>query len=126
MLADARVEATVPVARLDLAREFYEGRLGLRPAGAHSEGVDVLYACGGETRMLVYEQGGPWTPDVHTVAHFVVDDVRAAVSELRDRGVVFEDYDLPELRTTGGVATVGEMQFAWFRDPDGNVLGLHD
>jgi hypothetical protein len=125
MQADARVEATVPVARLDVAREFYEGPVGLTPAGAYGEGVDVFYECGG-TRLCLYEQGGSWSPGAHTVAHFIVGDVAATVAELRGRGVVFDDYDLPRLKTQDGVATVGNRKFAWFRDVDGNVLGVHD
>jgi hypothetical protein len=51
--------------------------------------------------------------------------VRATVNGLRERGVVFEEYDLPRLKTEDGVATVGNLSFAWFRDPDGNVVGIH-
>jgi catechol 2,3-dioxygenase-like lactoylglutathione lyase family enzyme len=125
MLADARVEAAIPVIDLETARAFYEERLGLAPAGAHNPGVDVLYACGGATTVLVYERGGPLGPS-RTAAHFVVDDVPAAVRALRERGVVFEEYDLPELQMADGVATIGDRRFAWFKDPDLNVIGLHD
>jgi hypothetical protein len=58
--------------------------------------------------------------------HFVVDDVAATVRELRARGVLFDDYDMPELKTVDGVATVADHRFAWFRDPDDNVLGVRD
>jgi hypothetical protein len=76
---------------------------------------------------MVYERPGPLNPaEHHTVAHFVVDDVHAAVRELRERGVVFDEYDLPELKTQDGVAKVAGRDFAWMRDPDGNVLGVHD
>jgi catechol 2,3-dioxygenase-like lactoylglutathione lyase family enzyme len=127
MLADSRVEATVPTTNLARAREFYEGPLGLRPAGHESSGVDVVYACGEDTNLVVYERGPGAPPPAHTVAHFVVPDVAAAVSDLRGRGVPFEDYDLPELRTVDGIATApGDRHFAWFKDPDGNVLGIHD
>jgi len=59
-------------------------------------------------------------------ARFVVDDVAATVRELRGRGVEFDEFDLPKLETTDGIATVGERHFAWFRDPDNNVLAIHD
>lgn len=127
MLADARVEATVPTESLDRAREFYEGPLGLRPAGAHAPGVDVLYRCGGDTRLLVYERASTTPPPAHTLAHFVVQDVEATVRELRAEGVTFQDYDLPELTTIDGVATTPEgLKLAWFTDPDGNILAIHD
>jgi hypothetical protein len=55
-----------------------------------------------------------------------VEDLEVTVSELRARGVVFEEYDLPTLRTVGGIAKVGPSNAAWIRDPDGNYLGIHD
>jgi catechol 2,3-dioxygenase-like lactoylglutathione lyase family enzyme len=125
MLADARVEATVPSTDLRRSREFYEGVLGLPPSAGHSPGVEVLYECAGGTRLLVYERGGSILP-AHTSAHFVVEDVEATVAELRGRGVRFEDYDLPEFTTRDGVATIGDLKFAWFKDPDLNVIGIHD
>jgi hypothetical protein len=51
--------------------------------------------------------------------------VRAAVDQLRSRGVRFEDYDLPQVKTEDGIATAGDYQKAWFRDPDGNILRIH-
>jgi catechol 2,3-dioxygenase-like lactoylglutathione lyase family enzyme len=126
MLSDARTEATVPVTRLGPAREFYEAVLGLRPVGEHGgRGADVTYECGDGTRLMLYEWGGPLTRS-HTVAHFVVDDVPATVAELRGRGVRFDEYDLPELHLVDGVATIGDHRFAWFKDPDLNVIGIHD
>jgi catechol 2,3-dioxygenase-like lactoylglutathione lyase family enzyme len=125
MLSDARVEATVPTRSLKVAREFFEGPLGLTPSGTHRPDVDVIYECGEGTRLLVYEHALPWTA-AHTVADFTVEDVAATVRELRARGVVFDEYDLPELNMVDGVATVSGVHFAWFRDPDANVYGLHD
>ncbi len=124
-LAEGRVEATIPTRKLDLARAFYEDRLGLNPVDTHRPDVDVIYACGAGTRMVVYEHPTAWT-QAHTVAHFAVADVHETVRELRGRGVEFEQYDLPELHMVDGVATVGDVHFAWFRDADGNILGIHD
>jgi catechol 2,3-dioxygenase-like lactoylglutathione lyase family enzyme len=124
MLDDARVEAIITTSKLSRARSFYEDTLGLRPSGEHTPGLDVVYECGQATRLLVEETPHPLTP-ARIAAHFIVDDVRAAVRELRGRGVVFEEYDLPELKTVDGVARVGELDFAWFKDPDLNVIGIH-
>jgi predicted enzyme related to lactoylglutathione lyase len=60
----------------------------------------------------------------HTVAAFNVDDVEAVVKELKSKGVVFEEYDMPGLRTVNSIATVGSMKGAWFKDTEGNILGL--
>jgi catechol 2,3-dioxygenase-like lactoylglutathione lyase family enzyme len=125
MLESARVEATVTTAKLDLARTFYEGPLGLNPTGSHKPGVDVIYELGGGTRLLVIEEPRELTSP-HSAAHFRVDDVAATVRELRARGIEFDEFDLPGLKTEGGVAAVGDRHFAWCRDPDNNVLGFHD
>jgi predicted enzyme related to lactoylglutathione lyase len=125
MLSESRVEATVPTKDLRAARSFYEGELDLSPSGAYTDGADVFYDCGQGTRLLLSEERDT-IPKAHTVAHFIVDDVEATVRDLRERGVVFEQYDLPGLRTVDGVAAVGDRSFAWFKDPENNVLGIHD
>jgi catechol 2,3-dioxygenase-like lactoylglutathione lyase family enzyme len=125
VLGEARAEATVPVRHLGRAREFYEGPLELRPVDSHRPDVDVIYECGGGTRLLIYEHPRSWGP-AFTVAHFTVDDVPGAVRDLRARGIAFEEYDLPELKTVDGVATIDGRRFAWFRDLDENIFGLHD
>jgi catechol 2,3-dioxygenase-like lactoylglutathione lyase family enzyme len=125
MLATARVEAVVPVRDLRVSRAFYEERLGLRPSHERWHDVDVAYQCGGGTRLLLYEHPGSWT-QARTVAHFAVDDVEATVRALRSRGVEFQEWDLPRLKTVDGVATVDGRKLAWLSDPDLNVIGLHD
>ena len=60
----------------------------------------------------------------HTVAAFRVDDIDVAVANLRERGVVFEEYDLPEVTTEGGIATLGDVRAAWCEDPDGKFLAI--
>jgi catechol 2,3-dioxygenase-like lactoylglutathione lyase family enzyme len=124
MLTDARITAVVPTTDLARAREFYGGTLGLEETGASTPGQEVIYRCGGDSTLEVYERPGACAAE-HTLASWEVPDVRAAVDELRGAGVRFEDYDQPEFRTEDGVATAGDFQAAWFRDPDGNILCLH-
>jgi hypothetical protein len=95
------------------------------PTKEHTPGVDVTYACAGGTQLMLYEWAGTMTRS-HTVAHFIVDDVAATVTALRARGVRFDEPDLPELEVVDGVAFVGGHRFAWFKDPDLNILGIHD
>jgi catechol 2,3-dioxygenase-like lactoylglutathione lyase family enzyme len=124
MLSDARITAVVPTTDLARARVFYGETLGLSDSGASVPGPQVIYRCGGGTLLEVYER--PTAGDAeHTLASWEVDDVRATVEQLRSRGVRFEDYDLPEFKTEGGIATAGDFQGAWFRDPDGNILSIH-
>ena len=125
MLGEAHVEATIPVFDLKLGRQFYEGVLGLKLVGSLAPDVDVIYECGQGSRVVIYEMT-TMAAAAHTVAHFIVDDVHATVRDLRARGVVFEEYDFAKLKTVDGVASVRGVDFAWFKDPDRNVLGIHN
>lgn len=121
MLAKAQVMPTIPVVDLARAREFYEGRLGLKPEGP-STPDGILYDCGGGTRLFLYPRAA--TKADHTVASFVVDDIDRAVRGLKAQGVVFEDYDLPDFTTTGSIATLATEKAAWFKDTEGNILAV--
>ena len=124
MLTNAPILAIVPTTDSTRAKAFYGETLGLTDAEVSTPGPQVFYRCGGGTLLEVYER--PTTDQAqHTLASWGVSDVRAVVNELRSRGVGFEDYDLPELKTDDGVATTGDFQEAWFRDPDGNILRIH-
>jgi hypothetical protein len=60
----------------------------------------------------------------HTLAGWVVEDIEAVVAELRNRGVVFEEYDFPGLKTVNGVAELSTERTAWFKDSEGNILAI--
>jgi catechol 2,3-dioxygenase-like lactoylglutathione lyase family enzyme len=116
------VHPTIMVSNMARARAFYEGQLGLdvvREAGPYL----FLRAGTGQLALVVRASV---TPAASTVCAFEVPDLAAMLSALRARGVVFEEYDLPTLRTVDGVAKVGPFHAAWMRDPDGNYLGIHD
>jgi catechol 2,3-dioxygenase-like lactoylglutathione lyase family enzyme len=124
MLTDARIHATIPTMDLDRARAFYEDTLGLRPADQPARGRELIYECGEGSRLLVYERASAGTAE-HTLVHFVVADLDATVQGLRGRGVTFEEYDRPDIRTVEGIATFDDFRAAWFKDPDGNIIGLN-
>jgi catechol 2,3-dioxygenase-like lactoylglutathione lyase family enzyme len=116
------VHPTIMVSDMARARAFYEGRLGLevvREAGPYL----FLRAGSGELALVARDKV---TPPASTICAFEVRDLSATLAALRARGVVFEEYDLPTLRTEGGIAQVGPFRAAWMRDPDGNYLGIHD
>ena len=123
MLNDTRVTAMLPVKDLIRARSFYEKQLGLEPAGLKPDGKFV-YRCGGTELALFPRPGG--TKAEHTAISFKVDDIRRAVRELEARGVQFADYDLPGLKTVEHVCVLGSEKAAWFQDPEGNILCLHE
>jgi catechol 2,3-dioxygenase-like lactoylglutathione lyase family enzyme len=120
MLTNAPVAPTLPAVDLARARKFYEGVLGLRVSRATKD--TVWYDSGNGTNLLLYERGA--TKADHTAAGFLVDNVEKTVSDLRKRGVVFEEYDLPGMKTVDGVATVDDQKAAWFKDTEGNILAV--
>ena len=124
MLTDARIMAIVPTTDIARAKAFYGETLGLTDANASTPGPQVIYRCGGGTLLEVYERPTAGKAQ-HTLASWEVGDLRAAVDQLRNRGVRFEEYDLPEVKTEDGISTTGDLQEAWFRNPDGNILRIH-
>ena len=122
MLSDAMVHPTIMVSDMARARAFYEGKLGLevvREAGPY------VFLRAGASQLAIVARASV-TPPASTICAFEIDDLERTLSRLRERGVTFEEYDTPTLRTVGGIAQVGPFRAAWVRDPDGNFLGIHD
>ena len=120
MLGATIVVATLPVSDLERAKAFYGGTLGLtllweNPASAR-------FRCGDSSELSVFKR--PGTVTEHTLAHFEVTNLEAVVRDLESKGVAFLDYTEGPLVTTGHIAQIGPARGAWFRDPDGNTLGL--
>ncbi|MGJ7493439.1 VOC family protein [Variovorax sp. RT4R15] len=122
MLMDAPVTTMLPVKDLERARRFYEGSLGLRPGELKPDGK-FTYECGGTTLALFPKEGG--TKADHTAVSFRVPDIVASIAELKQAGVVFENYDFPGLKTVEHVCVLGAEKAAWFLDTEGNILCLH-
>ena len=120
MLGATMVVATLPVSDLDRAKAFYGGTLGLTVLWENP--ASVRFRCGDRSELSTFRRPGIVTE--HTLAHFEVTDIEATVMDLEARGVTFLDYDDGPLRTTGHIAQLGPARGAWFKDPDGNTLGL--
>ena len=120
MLSESRSHATIPVSDFERAKRFYGDVLGFSSEMDTPGGV--MYACGG-TRFLVYPTSSRASRQ-HTQIGWEVSDIKAAVADLMARGVTFEVYELPGLKTEGGIAQTGPVSSAWFRDPDGNLLSV--
>jgi catechol 2,3-dioxygenase-like lactoylglutathione lyase family enzyme len=129
MLQNARVAMRLPAQDLDRARRFYADKLGLEPTEERPGGLLYHLADGA---FALFGSAGT-APGTFTQMGFEVDDLHATVTELKRRGVVFEEVDLPGLKTVDGIALVegnypskggkGEHA-AWFRDSEGNMLGI--
>ena len=123
-LSDCTVEPAIAVSDLDRARRFYEQQLGLTP-GEPDEDQGVRYPCGNGTHIFIYLSAENAGRSPATLAGWFVDDLAATMDDLRSRGVAFEQYDLPGLKTDErGVFDAGRFKAAWMRDPDGNTLAL--
>jgi len=127
MFEDSKVAARIPVQNLQRARAFYVEKLGLEPSEERPGGL--LYRCG-EREFVLLESAGDGSGH-HTQMSWEVEDIEATVEWLRGRGVMFEEYDFPGLRTVNGIAEVRDSEGnlfgkgAWFRDSEGNVLGIN-
>jgi predicted enzyme related to lactoylglutathione lyase len=118
-----RISAVLCSADLARSKEFYEQKVGLT-LSPETIPNHLLFDAGEATTLLVYGRPGPNQAD-HTQVRFWSADVERDVGELAARGVVFEDYDFPALKTVDHVATTaGVGKSAWFKDPDGNTLAL--
>jgi catechol 2,3-dioxygenase-like lactoylglutathione lyase family enzyme len=117
------VTCMLPVKDLARARRFYEEKLQLKPVGQKPDGKFV-YHCGGAEIALFPKPEG--TKAEHTALSFKVKDIAAAIRDLEARGVKFADYDLPGLKTVEHVCVLGSEKAAWFQDPEGNILCLHE
>lgn len=118
-------ELSAVLCSTDIARtqEFYEQKVGLKLSPKTIKN-HLLFECGNGTTLLVYGRPAPNKAD-HTQVRFWSSDVESDVRELEGRGVIFEDYDFPTLKTVGHVATTaGIGKSAWFKDPDGNIVAL--
>ena len=123
-LSSSAVAVMLPVDDVDRAKKFYEEKLGLEYGGLNPEGSAMFALDGGTTLVLLPRPGAPRAES--TAMSWAVDDVEKEVKELENRGVVFEDYDLPGLQTKDHIADFAGERAAWFVDPDGNVLCIHE
>jgi predicted enzyme related to lactoylglutathione lyase len=121
MLQQSPMYAYVPAKDVARARKFYEQKLGLKPKQEIAGGV--AYEFGKGTGCFLYPTPNAGTSKA-SQAFWQVEDVEREVRELKGRGVKFEDYDMPGMKTENGIATAGGAKAAWFKDSEGNILAL--
>ena len=123
MLDGCRVTTILPVVDAERARDFYGRVLRLPELGPSGDGKYLFEASGGLIALL--QKPEPTKAD-HTALSFEVPNAGAAVEELAARGVTFEEYDLPGLKTVDKVCILGSEKAAWFKDTEGNILCIHE
>jgi predicted enzyme related to lactoylglutathione lyase len=129
MLSYARMDATIPVVDMKRAKQFYGKTLGLKQIALPDPGFasqNAFFQIGDCSRILMYERPGSIDAQ-STSAVLLIDDLEKAVDELTERGVRFERYDLPNLKTDKrGIARDNGSKGAWFKDSEGNIIGLSE
>ena len=121
MLGNADATPSIAVKDLDQARQFYADKLGL--VAVDEQGGEVVTMKSGATMINVYRSEFAGTNKA-TALTFDVDDIAAEVRELKDKGIMFEHYDMDGLTQDGDIYAAEGMKTAWFKDPDGNILSL--
>ena len=117
MLYASGVTAVLPVVDLERASKFYEEKLGLRVGDAPG---GVMFECGHGSQLVLYLRDSPTKAD-HTAAVWEVDDVEKVVKDLLQKGFLFEQYEMTDEQ---GIANMGGVKGAWFKDSEGNILSV--
>ena len=121
MLQQSPMYAYIPAKDVARARKFYDEKLGLKPKAENAGGV--TYQFGKDTACFLYPTPNAGTSKA-SQAFWQVENVEREVRELKARGVQFEEYDMPGMKTEDGIATAAGAKSAWFKDSEGNILAL--
>jgi len=124
MLTKATTTTMLPVSDMDRAARFYGDTLGLHQKATGADGSRIFDAGNGDAIGLMPAETG--SQSAHTVLIFEVSDIAGEIRDLEGRGVRFADYDLPDLKTVNHIAEMGTEKAAWFSDPEGNILCIHE
>ena len=121
MLQNAPMYSYIPAKDISRARKFYEQTLGFKPSREIAGGV--VYDFGDHTSGFMYPTPNAGTSQA-SQAFWQVDDLEREVAELRSKGVTFEEYDMPNIKTRNGIFSGGGSKAAWFKDTEGNIMAL--
>ncbi len=111
---------TLPVVNLERAKKFYQEKLGLKLVREDPSPGAVLQA--GSSYIYLYQR--EQTKADHTEVAFTVDNIEASMKELRAKGIIFEEYDMPGMKTVNGLFTMDGYKAAWFKATEGNTLAI--
>ena len=120
MLSNLVIHASIPATNLDRAKKFYYEKLGFTPKSEEEGGL--VYQCK-DSWFLLYPSQFAGTAQ-HTLAGWETSQIEKDVAELKARGVVFEEYDYPDFKTVNSIDSTGSRKAAWFKDSEGNILGI--
>lgn len=122
MLQEFPMYSYIPANDVARARKFYEGKLGFKPAEVRPNGA--VYQFGKKTGCFLYDAAPSAGTSTASQAFWTVDDLERVMAELKGRGIVFEEYDEPGLKTVNGIVEGLGAKAAWFKDSEGNIMAL--
>ena len=125
MLNQMNATATIGVKDIRRANDFYRNKLGLTPVGG-DESSGVLLFKSGEATIEVYKSDYAGTNKSTSLTWGVGNNIEKEVQNLKQKGISFEHYEMPDARLEGDIHVMKDMKAAWFKDPDGNILCMHD
>ena len=117
------VTTVLPVDDPQRARRFYTEKLGLPHRGMTDDGSELYGSVGGPGLQLMPVRDGKHSE--HTTLSFEVTEIERTVREMESKGVQFQDYDLPDLKTENHICTTDSEKCAWFMDTEHNILCVH-
>jgi catechol 2,3-dioxygenase-like lactoylglutathione lyase family enzyme len=121
VLTELRVHSTIPASDMARARAWYAEKLGFQPILDLPGGM--MFEAAEGTRFVVFPSPNAGQAP-QTCMGFATSDIEREVRDLKARGVTFEEYDLPNFKTVDSIMTAGPTRSAWFRDSEGNILGI--
>jgi catechol 2,3-dioxygenase-like lactoylglutathione lyase family enzyme len=124
MISNSSTIATLPAKDITRAERFYEEKLGLKPVEKEPDGGVLFRTKNNCSSFLIYPSEYAGTAK-NTALAFETDNIEQDMRELRTKGVVFEEYNMPGLKTVNGLATMENIKSAWFKDTEGNILALN-
>lgn len=122
MLNEFPAAATRAATDMNKAKQFYTEKLGLKVVIDMGQAAE--FEAGAGSRIVMYPRGKHNTVGNHTLVTFTVKDIENVVLKMKEKGVAFEKYDAGSIKTINGVATIGNLKSAWFKDPDGNIIAV--
>jgi len=123
MFKDTKAFSGYSVNDIEKAQAFYHGILGL-DTKEEMDGMVLQLHINGGIPIMLYEKPNH-EPATFTVLNFPVTDLEKAVADLKAKGVAFESYDYPNLKTdSDNISRGGGPKIAWFKDPAGNILSV--
>jgi len=120
MLQNAALRFDIPVSDLARARKFYAEKLGLSCNYENDFCAQYRYA----DSYFVFTPSEDAGQAQYSLLTWLVEDIETVKTWLDERGVTFEEYNFPGMKTTNGIATLGGDRMAWFKDSEGNLLAI--